>query len=394
MSNPSTVSSIFPLPAASPAQCLEVFSGFGPDELTLIAGSNESLAEPTDPVGHLLQFGEDRFLAASIQRNPSLRNSFEARRYRAGVCIAATIVRQELAVRTENGIEVPELRVDPGRRYLAFPEVIEYATLQDFQAGLSGARTDHLYLGQAVRNGYFGEATVNDAYALAEVWRAKEMDLVLPDASDRDHAQAFDEVGRGILHGFRLYRILKQEARVAPWSDRVYDPARHMPIGDQSASIELVDRAVEATDERRNYRRWEATFSAHDPQRPEGADEANLRIVGENDAPLGATLLTVGTVLTGYVQPSADDPGRLARVAFPASERQFELRDDDRVIVRDGKGYTYLRSREVTSLYARMKDVELIALVRDGHATMLQGRNDWPEPIDWPLADVLGALLQ
>jgi hypothetical protein len=116
------------------------------------------------------------------------------------------------------------------------------------------------------------------------------------------------------------------------------------------------------------------------------------RVVGDAHVPNNTRLLAVGSVLTGYVQLSENEPDRLLKVAFRASEQNFVLGDEDRVVVRDGKGYHAMIGHDVHSYYDARR-VELMAVVRGGEATMLQGRNTWREPIDWPLATVLEHVL-
>jgi hypothetical protein len=130
MVNPKP-SYLFPLPASALREYFDNFGGFNEAELELIEGSNLTLGDPTDPAHHLLSFREVPELSdEERQQHPEYDHM--ARAYRAGACIGMAIVRGRISnLKDEDGVVLPELRVEPGRTYL------DHETTQSIEPGQS-----------------------------------------------------------------------------------------------------------------------------------------------------------------------------------------------------------------------------------------------------------------
>lgn len=383
--------SLFPLSLDSPATCLQTFGGFTGDQMRLITGTNEQMHEPTDPVGHLLAFKEEEYLAvlAGIyERKGKPLDAPGAQRYRAGVCIGNTIMQREIDEQLQAGMTVPTLKVDPGRRYFTYPEVMTDKMPMRYYAEVLIGRLSGLYLDTAVQQHYFsGAKTVQSAYGLREAWRASGMDFLL-DERHQDIDEAFGEVARGIFHTLRLYRTLECEEQLAPASESVYNPKNHTVIGDQTEDLQPKTVAVSTSDELRRYRRWSNSFDTWSVAQNEDGEEylERHKEVGARYVPDRSIITRVGRCLTGFVQVSESEPDMLVKVAFNTSVEEYDLRPDDVLIARWDSAYGALDGLVVGRRH-RPGTTELLALIRDGHAIPLHDLDG--EPLNEALADIL-----
>jgi hypothetical protein len=354
---------------------LHTFEAFDSDQLDFIAGSNEGSLAMTDPIVHLLSYKEEPLLAwardgglLTVREGNGM--PYAAQRYRAGVCIGASIMRTRIDDCAADGRPLPTMRVDPDRRYLGYPEEKTGDNFMRYYGEMLSSRLNTMYLEPAVERRYFaGRQSVADVYALERVWEQRGMDFLLQGRVSPE--EMFGEVCRGMFHTFRLYRMLEREARLAPWEDTVYRRSLHRlvdPLSDQLTTAQPADGRPDT------YRRWAGGIVATGQREGWLGRPLTFDYLGDTILVPGTQVTAVRRCLTGYVHPDAQQSDKQLHVAFRNSVEQYDVSPDDTLVVRSGSGaHTALPATE------RIREPgELVALCRGREAIMLSDLHGAP----------------
>jgi hypothetical protein len=387
---PPNIVSRFPLNLDIIKPELATMAGFDVPQLDIIAGSNESLAEPFGPLDHLWDFAEDEALEwlGQYDRPPYVVSKYAqvgewmpVRRYRAAAALGKILVRCQENVLGRRGQQVLPVSFDPRRRYLGMPEDTTPGSFYEYRTERDRPDLAELYLQRAVRHGYLDRGDAEELFSgLRDRWKREHLEYlysaIFADQRVEDHAdEFFGEMCRGMFHMLRLYRVGEQEAlQAAP--AQAFDRHEHFhldrdrPLNTVRINDKFLDLFI------RNKRRWLPGV------RVSGDSASSVEIARQASdysptLPLGATAVEVQRCLTGYV-PSAQWPDqRLYEVGFRRSLQRFPLAPGDKLVVKHQDTEEY-RTLEwpFRNVAGDAGDAHVVALCRDGRATLLDDFGD------------------
>lgn len=376
---------LFPLPTESFIGPLQTFGDFTARELEMITHMNSNQSPKREPLDHLLSLREVPIMAA-------IENFFDAemgamvgpnaRAYRAGICLAATVLRNHASTLPIPKDEWPPST--PNRSYLRVPEWLDAERANVYaRLGVEQKPERTKYYVDSMSTERFvedGAALSNAIVAMGENWEADTLSI-LSASPRRWNQDLFGYVCNGFADTIRLRHTLEYEARVAPVTQQILDPEFHFTIDDSTAAgaalhteAETISHALHANPGNmaaltaRYLLDGVATQEAVADMGGEGWRLAFLEAQtrwGDTSVQPFHKVISLHRAVGGFVLSKADST-EVVPVGFRKSEETFEPEAGD-LLVTDGLGYGHLEEP-----FCIDKGVQRIAALSErGSATFL-----------------------
>ena len=367
----------FPLSLSTIEQSVQGFESLGSSQLKLIKNFNRQSTDRYSPLDHMLEFTEDPMVSSFMSdfaHGPGDReviaNGFW--QGQAAACMGEIIMRTQETEMAKQGHQLPPVRLDPMRRYLIYPEVLEGDNAGRYAAERHIGGLAERYIDSAVNLGYFAEDAAQRAmHELENAWVANRSDALFTGESN-DEAQGkgmFGEFCRSMFQLLRLYRIGEHEGRLAPWEQTAFDEQKHILLNEDPVTI------INPLRFDRYSRRWLYDYKA------EYAAGTSRKDFEDYIIPPGARIQSVQRFLTGLVESPAD-PSMLSRVIFRNSVETYELQQDDVLVVGQEDGIHRLLRYPFTSPAVSPEDVwDIDVLCRDGVGIPLCDQPYWDDQL-------------
>jgi|GEM_PF-7040599 len=410
---------LFPLPHGAVERYFATFAGFDDDQLTLIEGSNTSLADPTDIAYPLLNLYTAPDLLAQV-REGHPRAESRVRAFRAGACMGLAIVRGRMdALAEETEESLPPLTFDPRKNYELGvgddPQLRGWANR--LLIGSAASLDEYADASQTLRFiDYLEDETM--ALHLAHTrlnWLGK-MDFTTT-LGIESHDDEYINIG--LLHAFALANAVEGQPPVAHHElVFAFNPDRHFSIADrlqhwaggwrlERVGVEFDERELRdglpdltpflRQTLRAGYRAYEVgpiRIVGSDGSAAMKTDKKGALVMGRYDnpfipdpdiwgsgqVPARRRLTHVRRFESAFVMVDPSHSAELMEVGFTASVEEFELEKDDVVVVR-GRGdnfyalpYPFTVQTQASTVPGSC--VELFALCRKGQAIYLRDVSD------------------
>lgn len=381
------VPKLFPLSEEAIRSHFQNFGGFGPDELNLLKDTNISLLDNDNPEKILLEFG--------LRPELDLSGSESARfYYRAGVLLGLAISRSardrmqvDLFGEEKDrmkAVDIVALRERAWDRSLSrmrrrpglFDDLVSrFPEIYDFSP----------YFEHSDSIGYIG--------MLKAKWIASIDHKLL--GVDAVNEEVDDSISIGLKDALWMFSIMYDSDKSLPNDEFAYNPKLHFLRTDpdkQKGPIRLTEYRFEFEPSdlsnsstsmeqfrgrtiRCGYKGYRHTLMGNRSIHTENYDRW-----WDNRVPIGATVESVRTFLSGYAMDRGDEGDTyITEIGVKGSLRKFRLRPDDTLIARGAEGRFFNIPHPFVAHEDIVDDgvVHLLALIRDGKALPLSDTKNY-----------------